>query len=297
MRTRVVDNSASSSGSDGRHVARRRHSRSPASLVPASGHSPRGVSPPELLISGRTATAAVSSSSAAMISSELAVFVAASSSVGRQPSRVLTTSRRRRSSARTASVVVVAPTAPYKPPKPLAYRALGHPPLSHAGSNATATLSSTAVSIVSTAVCTHARRLKSAGGPSHRLVIAVAHAARIAPQSATRRSHFKSFSAILASASRLAPAAGGRCGPRARALDSSASNVRSSTTPSIASETSRAIPSGNVLVLFVASSEESSESFARLCVIGLCASQHPCALHDSRSPQSHTPPVSLRYMM
>ena len=135
MRIRVVDNSASSSGSDGRHVARRRHSSKPASFVPASGHSPRGVSPLELideLISGSTPAVISSAAVVVVVAAVVVVVVVASSSVGRQPSRVLTTSRRRRSSARTASVVVVAPIVPYKPPKPLTYRALGHPPLSHA---------------------------------------------------------------------------------------------------------------------------------------------------------------------
>ena len=143
------------------------------------------------------------------------------------------------------------------------------------------------------------RRSKSDEGASQRRVIAAAHAARIAPQSAMVRNHFSSSDAILRSASRRAPAAGGRCGPLARATDSSARSKRSNATPSIASDTSlAAVPSGNAAVL-VDSAPSSAPSSAPPCAVtmGLCASQHPCALHDSRSPQSHTPPVSLLYMM
>ena len=41
----------------------------------------------------------------------------------------------------------------------------------------------------------------------------------------------------------------------------------------------------------------SSSSPAGFVVLGACAGQHPARAHDSRSPQSHAPPVSLRYMM
>ena len=125
-----MDVSARSSGSDGRHVARSRHSRRPASSVPPSGHSPLGVSP-SLALALALGNSQFTPPSVSVTSSERPA-----SAVGAHPSLVLTTSRRRRSSVRTASVVVVAPICPYRPPNPVTlevHRAFGHPPLSHAG--------------------------------------------------------------------------------------------------------------------------------------------------------------------